>query len=97
LFIIIIINFSSILATFDFQKGAKTKGRFPLGGIFRNGEENTGPPSIIRMKKDRRWNIACVKPDFLMGKEEKSACESGNNTIKKSGCMQASETVFSSN
>jgi hypothetical protein len=46
-----------------------------------------------------------VKPDFLMGKEEKSVCESGNNTvwtfppfpIKKSGCMQANETVFSSN
>ena len=24
--------------------------------------------------------IACVQPDFLMGKGEKSVCESGNNT-----------------
>jgi hypothetical protein len=75
---IIIINFSSILATFDFQKGAKTKGRFPLGGISATEKKTL---VHLRMKKDRRWNIACVKPDFLMGKEEKSVCESGNNTV----------------
>jgi hypothetical protein len=28
-----------------------------------------------------RIEIACVQPDFLMGKGEKSVCESGNNTV----------------
>jgi hypothetical protein len=27
------------------------------------------------------FDLACVQPDFLMGKGEKSVCESGNNTV----------------